>query len=212
MSYHMYTTEGIILKRTAFGEANAIFHILTSDLGLIIASAQAVRLSASKLRSSLQEYSYITLATVKGKGGWKVTNAIAKENFYFEYPPFAQKFVSQIAGVLVRMMPGEERHPEVFNIVLNGFLNLKNREANPQIISGDARSAEGRFREKNISNFECLMILRILYHLGYVSSDTQTEKFLSSTDEWSESILDDMNPIKKVLIEKINNGLKESQL
>jgi recombinational DNA repair protein (RecF pathway) len=75
MSYHVYTTEGIILKRTPFGEANILLHIFTKDLGLIIASARSARLSVSKLRTALQEGSFVIISCVKGKGGGEALTA-----------------------------------------------------------------------------------------------------------------------------------------
>jgi DNA repair protein RecO len=200
MSYHIYTTDGIILKRTPFGEANVLLHILTEDLGLIIASAQSARVLYSKLRSALQEYTYVSVSCVKGKNGWKVTNVIPKENFFFDSPQYVQKIVSQIATILVRMMPGEESHREVFSVVQSGFSYLKNH-CN---LTGCP--------EDGISNFECLIMLRILYLLGYISNEKQTEKFLVRILEWDESLLSEVSPAKSVLIEKINRGLKESQL
>jgi DNA repair protein RecO len=200
MSYHIYTTDGIILKRTPFGEANILLHILTEDLGLIIASAQSARVSHSKLRPALQEYTYLSVSCVKGKNGWKVTNVIPKENFFFDYPQYVQKIVSQISTILVRMMPGEESHREVFSVVQSGFSYLKNHV-----------NLTGSY-EYGISNFECLIMLRILYFLGYISNEKQTEKFLMPILEWNESLLNEVSPVKSVLIEKINKGLKESQL
>jgi DNA repair protein RecO len=194
MSYHIYTTDGIILKRTNFGEANTLLFILTSELGLITASAQATRLSSSKLNSSLQEYSLVLVSCVKGKNGWKVTNAIGKENFYFNQPIFAQKLVSQISTILLRMMPGEEKHQEIFATVSGGFTELKN------VIT------------ENISNFEILLMLRILYHLGYVDKNQQTEKFLQISNGWQEKILAEVSLVKLDLIKLINKGLEESQL
>ncbi len=61
MSYHIYTTDGIVLKRTAYGEANIFVHVLTHDLGLIIASVQSARLSTSKLNSALSEYTFVSV-------------------------------------------------------------------------------------------------------------------------------------------------------
>ncbi len=197
MSYHIYTTDGIVLKRTNFGEANALLFILTEDLGLIIASAQAARLNVSKLNSALQEYSLISVSCVKGKNGWKVTNAIAKENFFFDQPIFVQKMVSQICAVLMRMMPGEQKHREVFSVVLGGLTELKN------------------VPEKNIGNFEILMMLRILYHLGYIDKNLQTENFLQSDNEttnWRAEILQKIAGVRPELIRLINKGLEESQL
>jgi recombinational DNA repair protein (RecF pathway) len=194
MSYHIYTTDGIILKRTNFGEANILLFILTEELGLIIASAQAARLSVSKLNQSLQEYSFCTISCVKGKNGWKLTNAIAKENFFFGRPVFAQKLISQICAVLLRMMPGEEKHREVFSVVAVGFLEIKN------------------ISEKNVANFEIILMLRILFHLGYVDKNQQTEKFLQDDNDWNEEILVEVSATKLDLIKLINKGLEESQL
>jgi recombinational DNA repair protein (RecF pathway) len=190
MSYHIYTTDGIVLKRNNFGESNSLFFILTVDLGLIMASAQAVRMSNSKLCS---------VSCVKGKNGWKITNATAKENFFFGRPIFVQKLVSQISVVLLRMMPGEQKHQEVFSVVLAGFSALKNVD------------------EKNLDNtgsFEILMMLRILYHLGYVekNSQSQTENFLQDDLDWNEKILSEVAVAKIELIKLINKGLEESQL
>jgi DNA repair protein RecO len=199
MSYHIYTTDGIVLKRQNFGESNSLFFILTADLGLIAAMAQAVRSHRSKLNSALQEYSLVSVSCVKGKNGWKVTNAISKESFFFGAPLSAQKLVSQISAVLVRMMPGEQKHREVFSVVANGFSELKN-----VLTKG---------------NFEILMMLRILYHLGYVEKNSQTENFLQSADnvdnetaDWSEKILKEVASSKLELVRLINKGLEESQL
>jgi DNA repair protein RecO len=199
MSYHIYTTDGIVLKRNNFGESNSLFFILTVDLGLIIASAQAVRMSNSKLNQGLQEYSLCSVSCVKGKNGWKITNATAKKNFFFGRPIFVQKLVSQISVVLLRMMPGEQKHQEVFSVVLAGFSALKNVD------------------EKNLDNtgsFEILMMLRILYHLGYVekNSQSQTENFLQDDLDWNEKILSEVAVAKIELIKLINKGLEESQL
>ena len=90
MPYHIYTTDGIILKRTIFGEANIILHVLTGDLGLITATAQAARLLQSKLRMGLQEYSHVSITCIKGKNGWKITNVMEKENFFFHSPLYAR--------------------------------------------------------------------------------------------------------------------------
>lgn len=195
MSYHIYSTSGIVLKRTTFGESNAIFHILTRDFGLILASAQAVRSPKSKLSSALQEYSLILLSCIKGKNGWKITNASSKENFFFDYLSYAQRFISQTSSVLIRMMPGEEHHMEIFDSILASFLYLKNIN-----------------NETEIGYLEILTIFRMMYLLGYISKDEKIEEFLTDTSLVNKDLLDKILLNKKVLVEKINKGLKESHL
>ena len=194
MSYHIYTTLGIILKRTAFGEANIFLHILTEDLGLVIAGARSARLSSSKLRSALHEYTYISVSCVKGKNGWKITNVVEKENFFFNYPGFSHKVLSQVASVLLKMIPGESPHKEVFQIVKSGFEFLK------------------ILQEKDILNFETLIVLRILHQLGYVESGQEINFFLKNKEEWSGSILEKVSQDRGNLIFIINKALRESQL
>ncbi|MEQ1561180.1 MAG: recombination protein O N-terminal domain-containing protein [Nitrospira sp.] len=194
MSYHIYTTEGIILKRTPFGEANILLHVLTADLGLIIASARSARLSVSKLRPALQEYSHVSISCIKGKNGWKVTNVVDKGSFYFGLPEHTHRTLSQVASVLLKMITGESPHREVFETVKTGFDFLKNVDP------------------ENISNFETLLVLRILYELGYVVKDSETEIFLEEVNEWGDILLERIKENKIKVVAVINKALKESQL
>lgn len=194
MSYHIYTTDGIILKRRALGEADIVLYVLTYDFGLIIASAKSARVSSSKLRSALQEYSNVSLSCIKAKNGWKITNVVEKSNFYFGFPEYTHKVLAQVSSVLLKMIQGESPNPEVFRTVKSGFEFLKSVE------------------EKNILNFEMLMVLRILKELGYVVTNSDTEIFLSNIEEWGTEIFEKINEKKSVIVEIINKALKESQL
>jgi recombinational DNA repair protein (RecF pathway) len=194
MSYHIYTTNGIILKRTGFGEANILLYVLTEDLGLIIASARSARLSVSKLRPALQEYSYVSLSCVKGKNGWKITNVAGAGNLYFDLPKQFHVVLARISGVLLKMITGEHPHPEIFHTVREAFFNVKNVST------------------ENLQNFETLLVLRILFELGYVAKNPEIEKFLSSLSDWSEELLTEVGREKLELIGLINNGLRESHL
>ncbi len=194
MSYHIYTTDGIILKRSTFGEANTLLYILTEDMGLIFASARSVRLSASKLRGALQEYAYVSVSCVKGKNGWKVTNVIEKRNFYFDSPLCAQKVLAQISSVLLQMIQGETPHPEIFHTVLAGFDFMQ------------------EVSDEEISSFEILVVLRVLYQLGYVVKDSTTLMYVADTLEWNNSILKKVGESRELLVARINKALNESHL
>ncbi len=227
MSYHIYTTEGIILKRTPFGEANVVLHILTDDLGLIIASARSARLSVSKLRPALQEYTLVLVSAVKGKNGWKITNVVEKGNFFFQYPKYCHKVLAQISSVLLQMITGESPHPEIFQTVKSGFQTLGVKGAQtPSVgrtlnvgewktlgvgvssLSPSVRMSELEF----VSNFETLMVLRILHELGYVVSDESTKVFLKDMNDWNNELLQVVEKNKKNIIGLINKALKESHL
>lgn len=194
MSYHIYTTDGIILKRTPFGEANILLHILTEELGLIMASARSARLAVSKLRPALQEYTYASVSCIKGKNGWKITNVVDKGGFYFGYTLEQQKVIAQVGSVLLKMITGESPHLEIFQTVKTGFEFSK-------FVS-----------EEDISNFEILLVLRILYELGYVVSDENTAVFLTEKDIWTGELLYKVAEQKIILVGLINKALNESHL
>jgi DNA repair protein RecO len=193
MAYHIYTTDGIILKHTTFGEANLLLYILTADLGLIIASARSARLSSSKLRPALQEYTHILISCVKGKNGWKITNVVPKRNFFFDCPKYSHKVISQIVFLLLKMIQGESPHKKVFEVVRDGLESLETLE------------------KKELESFEILMVLRILYELGYVADNQKVGSFLQN-NEWNKTILQKISENKKNLIPIINKALNESQL
>jgi DNA repair protein RecO len=194
MSYHIYTTEGIILKRAPFGEANLLLYILTADLGLIIASARSARVSASKLRPALQEYAHVTVSCVKGKGGWKVTNVVSIENYFFETPLYAHKVLAQSVSLLIKMMPGEAIHPAVFSLVKSSFDELKN------------------IQKENLESFEMLMVLRVMFELGYVAKNEVINNFLNNSLSWSQDTLIEISNNRSDILGIINKAIKESQL
>ncbi len=61
-------TEGIILSRTNFGEADRILTILTPDHGRIRAIAKGVRKIKSKLAGGIELFSVSQITFIKGKG------------------------------------------------------------------------------------------------------------------------------------------------
>src|SRR3989344_1359216 len=73
--HHTYTTEGIVIASSPQDEASKFLYILTPDLGLVGVKAQGVRELKSKLRFHLQDFTHLELSLVRGKSGWRVTNA-----------------------------------------------------------------------------------------------------------------------------------------
>ncbi|HXY17925.1 MAG TPA: DNA repair protein RecO, partial [Candidatus Nitrosopolaris sp.] len=63
-----FTTQGIVLTRTDFGEADRIITFLTPDHGKVRAIAKAVRKSQSKLAGGIELFSVSNLTFVAGRG------------------------------------------------------------------------------------------------------------------------------------------------
>ncbi len=108
MAYTVHTTEGFILSSTPVGEANRIYHIFTRNFGVIIATAQGVRLGKSKLRPHLLDYSFSSVSFVKGKDFWRITGASlissSKDKIYI-----------QILAIIKRLLQGEGEHEVLFD-------------------------------------------------------------------------------------------------
>jgi DNA repair protein RecO len=111
VSYHIYTTKGVILSHRPFREADRIYSILTKDLGLIRATALGVRKEASKLRGSLEPIALAVVSLVRGKEYWRVTSAESSARIE------ARKVLLKPLALLERMVQGESAHPELFDVV-----------------------------------------------------------------------------------------------
>ena len=148
MSYHIYTTKGIVLSQRPVGEADRIYSILTRELGLVKAKAISVRKSASKLRGSIEPYSISDVSFVRGKGEWRLTSAELIQKVRNE------RELAKPLTLLEKLVQGEEPHPELF----------------------DAIERELMKEEKN-NEFEINLVAKIMYHLGYVKeSDLSLNK------------------------------------
>jgi DNA repair protein RecO (recombination protein O) len=65
------STEGIILKRINFSEADRILTVLTSDMGQVSMLAKGVRKSKSKLAGGLEIFSFSDINYIDGKSELK---------------------------------------------------------------------------------------------------------------------------------------------
>ena len=61
-------TEGIVLSRTDYGEADRIINILTPEQGKIALMARGVRKPKSKLAGGIELFSISDISYIKGKG------------------------------------------------------------------------------------------------------------------------------------------------
>lgn len=68
MIQRQFTTKGIILSRTDFGEADRILTFLTPDHGKVKAIAKSVRKSQSKLAGGIELFSISDLTLIVGRG------------------------------------------------------------------------------------------------------------------------------------------------
>ena len=209
MSHHIYTTPGFIVLSRPYGESGKFFLIFTRDLGMIGATAQGVRLSQSKLRYHIQDYSYGLFSLVRGKEVWRLTGAkdIAREGSKdVTGDMIGQKIVSseskklhvRVLSLLKRLLHGEEKNERLFEII-HAFYTFLDRE----------NSSEGNDILGEL--IEYVTVLRILHCLGYISNKNDFGDLVSDS-VINEKILDKVKSLKSKIVKEINNALKESQL
>ncbi|MEK7095622.1 MAG: recombination protein O N-terminal domain-containing protein [Patescibacteria group bacterium] len=184
--HHIYTTPAFVIHSTANGEAGKSLLLFTRDFGMLWATAQGVRLSSSKLRYHLQDYAFVNVSLVRGKEMWRLTGAVEGDRKRTPTPLFVR-----VLQVLKRMLTGEEKNEKLFEIV-EALYNLPFAEEEAEIV-------------------ECIIMLRLLHSLGYISKSNLLEIFLLNND-FTKEVIGEMRKIKTIAIKEINNALKESHL
>jgi DNA repair protein RecO (recombination protein O) len=111
LSYHIYTTKGLVLSARPAREADRVYSILTRDLGLVRASATGVRKEGSKLRGALEPFVISQVSLVRGKEFWRITSAEVLR------PIPAEAGIGRPLALLERLVPGEAVHPELFDAI-----------------------------------------------------------------------------------------------
>lgn len=196
MAHHIYNTRGLVLESTNVGEANKMYTLFTADVGVVRASAQGVRLQKSKLRYSLQDFSFSNLSLVRGKEVWRITSATIEKNIYTDFKERHDIVivVARIFTLLKRLIVGEEINKVLFDVVHNAIDFLYIHSLTPQ----------------QVELFERIAVLRILSNLGYMAPQRGLADFLGK--EWTIDILERFIPHQKIALEEINHALSASQL
>lgn len=193
--YHIYHTNGIVLSSINKGEANKVLTLFTKEMGLIKAMAQGVRLNKSKLRFSLQDFSYAKIDLVKGKEYWKLTSAKSVDVF-----PLIKKnkestpLVFRVFKLIERLTLPEHQNENIFDDLIF-FLNYINSES---------------LKKEEIEAIEIFIVLRILNNLGYIGEQKELKKYINKEPKNSE--IKDILGDKKIGIYHINKALSQSQL
>lgn len=193
--HHIYHTKAIILSSRNIGEANKIFSLYTRELGMIRAIAQGVRLNKSKLRFSLQDFSYVNIDLVRGRDIWRITSASYVNSFPFARGNKESIFlIARVSKLLERLCQGEVVNEIIFDDFVQALYLLDSLET----------------EKSSILALELHVVLRILNSLGYVDGGLLLKDYLSSPFDFSK--VDNLLKEKQSIIAHINKALNESQL
>lgn len=192
MPHHIYQTTGFVIGSAAYAEADKVVQIFTEELGLVAAIGKSLRSEKSKLRYSLQDYSYARVDLVRGKEAWRVTDAEEIARISPNTPNDGPEKIKILAGVfslLRRFVHGEERGDELFLTLREIFFFLLRENLS----------------EEELKNLEIYSALKTLTLLGYAENGG-TERMLS------RETLGAFSSVRRKAIEKINKAIAESHL
>lgn len=176
-----------------FGEAGRYFYIFTRDLGLVYASAQGVRKLSSKLRYTLQDFAYINVDLVRGKDFWRITTAsrVNKLENLSKNMEVLKVFVNT-ARLLKRLLAGEDKNEELFTDLVRGLEVLE------------------QAHKEELRHIEVLLVLRILYHLGYIGGENDLSDCLLSP--LAGDLVFKVSAKRKNILREINQALRQTHL
>jgi DNA repair protein RecO len=172
-----------------------MFSIYTREMGLVRTMAQGVRFHKSKLRFSMQDFSYIKVDLVRGRDLWRVTTAKSITSF-----PFARTnkdsllLIARISKLLERLCTGEQPNKKIFDDFIQVLYLLDDTN-----ITSSSREA-----------LELYLVLRIMNTLGYIGDSLLLKQYL--TIPFNEICIESLLKEKQSIIAYINKALNESQL
>lgn len=192
MSHHIYQTRGFILRSIDTGEADRTVFIFTESMGLLLVNARATRKVSSKLRYSLQNYSLVRVALVRGRSVWRLTDA--EELVSFPTTHGAGKMLAGVFFLVSRFVHGEGENKILFWSLEDLILFLQKEELS----------------DEEILLTETLTVCRVLSALGYVGESGTLSSFLNAPLE--KSLLRNFAPYRQEALREINRALRESQM
>lgn len=124
-----YTTEGLVLRKMPFGEADFLVRVLTRDFGKTDIVAKGARKSASKLNPHLDILHFIRISFVQnGERLPTLTDAEIIERFddwFSETDRVAT--AGRILKTIDALVHAGERDPGLLDIVLASLRSIKNK-------------------------------------------------------------------------------------
>ncbi len=188
--YQKYHTEAIVLGGRERGESDRSVALFTSEFGMVHARASAVRSEKSRMRYALQHFTRCKVSLVKGKSGWRVAGATALES----YPQGeGAKVFARAATLVRRLVQGEERNEYLYETLVEAHQACRSEHAD------------------TLPVVEIVCVARILFALGYISTEALSTALFTHTAFTGESLLE-ADSLKDKLLASINRALTEAQL
>ena len=165
MPYKVYITDALVCGHKNLNTSDKVYQLFTREAGMLWVTAQSVRMEKSKHRYALQDFSHIRVSLVRGKGGWRIVSSEVQDNLYYTTSNrYTRATVRNVLRLLRRVVRGEEAHAGLFDDVMHGFAHLGVVADTP---------------------LETVLMLRIMYALGYVPAAAHYDAVLAENYEYT---------------------------
>ena len=119
-----YSSEGVILSRKNYGEADRILVVFSKHYGKIRLIAKGVRKTTSRKRGALELFNYIKFFAVNGKNMDLITEVEVKNGFSWRKDLTKVAVAYHLAEVVGRLTPEHQEHREVFDLLIESYGHL----------------------------------------------------------------------------------------
>lgn len=192
--HQVFVSDGIVLQKKGIGEANSLVSILTEELGFVRAKATSTRAESSKLRYGIELLTSARFSFVRGRHEWKLVGVENISKTLLSSHVRNRVAAGRITKLLLRLIHGEDDGRALYQTVKQG-LTLLAEAPNTE----DAQSVE------------CVLVLRILSHLGYLPHSPALAPFIEG-DFASAELAVSAQASRTVLIRAINESLSQTGL
>ena len=117
-----YRSEGVVLKRTNFGEADKIVTLYSKHYGKVTVLAKGMRRMTSRKRGNLEVFNQVIFFVAKGKGMDIVTETETLESFSFWKKDLQKVAVAYQLCEMVDKLTAEEVEQEEVYYLLCDYL------------------------------------------------------------------------------------------
>lgn len=174
-----YKTEGIILARRNFGEADKILTIFTRYHGKIRVIAKGVRRTTSRKRGSLELFNSVSIFLVKGKTFDIITEAEVSDGFRAWRGDLLRVGIAyHLAEVVNKLTREGQEAKEVYQLLIESYTGLSNKDL-------DVTSFVDGFKKKALTVLGFLAaghgVVNLDHYIEELSqSKLKTSRFLKS--------------------------------
>jgi DNA repair protein RecO (recombination protein O) len=118
----VYKVEAVVLRHQPVGEADRVLTLFTREYGKMRVSARGVRKTTSRLAGRVQPYTHGRLLLARGR----TLDVVAQGDVVRAFAGLQQDllrsaYAAYIAELVDRFLPDRDRHPDVFDAVLEAW-------------------------------------------------------------------------------------------